>query len=332
MTQKVFCDFHHGGLFYAMHLLWEKRLGMELYTMRGREWYEKGYWKVNDQLDTVAQYLEHPEIAMYDPLHAREGKNEYAINMLTFDQFKSMKFDYIVASMDQHELPFVELRDRYQPQAKCIYHLGNWGVWPRWAMPNFLNSTSLRAPPGINAVTWREEFDLVDYHYEPPKPGQDVITTFLHMMNGSHGYGAWLALQALLPEIKFREFGITNRDGVCPEQDISDRMREARFVYHVKFPPDGYGHNVHHAAACGRPLITNINDYHGEIAEALFEDMVTVIDASEGPAETARKVCNVLHAPGKHEAMCKAMHERFKKVVNFDQEENDVRLWLERCK
>jgi hypothetical protein len=47
---NVFCDFHHGGLYYSMHLLWEKRLGANLCTMGGMEWFDKEFENVKEFL------------------------------------------------------------------------------------------------------------------------------------------------------------------------------------------------------------------------------------------------------------------------------------------
>jgi len=44
----VFCDFHHGGLYHAMHKLFVERLGYEMYRPIGMDWVTRGYWYVSD--------------------------------------------------------------------------------------------------------------------------------------------------------------------------------------------------------------------------------------------------------------------------------------------
>ena len=328
---NVFCDFHHGGLYYSMHLLWEKRLGMNLYTMRGKEWYDQGYWKIYDNPGTVAQYLEFPDEAMHTMKAFPQGKNVFEIKMLRLEEFKAMKFDYIVASIGAHEAPFVKLRNSYQPQAKLIRQMGNIGDHSHGVIPNIMNSTSNIVPQQLNQVRWREEFDLKDFHYSPPG-NENVVTSFLHDMHSWPFYKEWLAIQAkLTPQgFKFYEKGIVNRDGCCAEEDLSDMMRASKFVYHVKGPGDGFGHNVHHALACGRPLIINYKTYKTMIAGELLEPDVTCIDF-DSVENVSRKILEYSE-PKRHKEMCEAVFKRFKKVVDFDKEEQDVRKFLERCK
>ena len=54
---NVFCDFHHTELYHSIKLLFEDRLGFNLYRPIGMEWQEQGYWKVFDHPATAAQFL-----------------------------------------------------------------------------------------------------------------------------------------------------------------------------------------------------------------------------------------------------------------------------------
>jgi len=318
---NVFCDMHHGGLYYSMHLLWEKRLEATLYTMGGMEWYKQGYWRILDNVHTASQYLE------CDP-RAREGKNSFALNKITLDQFKAMKFDYIVASMQSHEDPFIMLRGKYQPQAKLIRQCGNAGENVGQKIPNIMNATAQKFNVP-NIVTTREEFNLDDFHYAEPK-NHDVITSLLHYMPSWKFYPKYVQLRKNLGGFKWKQYGVGNEQGCCAENDLSDVLRDAAFVYHCKYPADGYGHNVHHALACGRPLIINYNDYKHTISGPLLEPDVTCIDL-DSVENVSRKILEYSE-PKRHKEMCEAVFKRFKEVVDFDKEEQDFRKFLERCK
>jgi len=43
MTVNVLCDRHHAGLYHSLELLGD-RLGWDLWTPVGEEWYTQGYW------------------------------------------------------------------------------------------------------------------------------------------------------------------------------------------------------------------------------------------------------------------------------------------------
>jgi len=322
---NVFCDFHHGGLYYSMHLLWEKRLGAKLYTMGGMDWFDKGYWRINGLKTTAQQYL------LADRRH-HEGKEDYDVEFVSVADFPKIKFDYLVCTVLNHEEPWLELQKKYQPQAKVIRQFGNVGDWTNGQVPNIMNSTTNPVPKGINAVTWREEFSLSDFHFEEPR-GDNVISSFLHNIKAWPGYDYFKGLKEYLPSFKVREYGANScDDGCCPEELLADRMRESKFVYHVKAKGDGYGHNVHHAFACGRPLIMRLKDYQHQIGGQLMVPDKTIIDVSTIPVKECVKKILEYSEPARHRQMCHDVYDQFKKVVDFDKEEQDFRKFLERCK
>ena len=54
---NVFCDFHHQGLLRSLVLLFENRLGMNLYRPIGMDWYYNKYWDLNGLEVTAHQFL-----------------------------------------------------------------------------------------------------------------------------------------------------------------------------------------------------------------------------------------------------------------------------------
>jgi hypothetical protein len=57
MSYNVFTDFHHASLLQSFILLFEKRLGGNVFRPIGMEWAEKGFWKIYDHPATREQYL-----------------------------------------------------------------------------------------------------------------------------------------------------------------------------------------------------------------------------------------------------------------------------------
>ena len=106
-------------------------------------------------------------------------------------------------------------------------------------------------------------------------------------------------------------------------------MREANFIYHVKKGGDGFGHILHNAFAVGRPLITRIADYKRRLAEPLLEDGETCFDVDKYTVEElADKILNL--TPLQYEYMVQQVKARFEKYVNFNQEEQEIKLFLDK--
>ncbi|MEK6881264.1 MAG: hypothetical protein AABY22_16705, partial [Nanoarchaeota archaeon] len=146
---KVFTDFHHGDLYYSFQLLFEKRLGWELYRPIGTDWQSEGFWKIadpyGDNSDTIMQFLgispgwkpkdqtpplndvSYKEGDVYQLFEYPHGTRHKAI---TLETFKEMDIDIVIASIPAHFAPFQRLIDLYKPKAKLICHFGNilWNV------------------------------------------------------------------------------------------------------------------------------------------------------------------------------------------------------------
>ena len=62
---RVLCDFHHSSLLRSLVLLFEERLDMALYRPIGMDWFDEGFWAINNQRDTAEQFLK-PESQALD--------------------------------------------------------------------------------------------------------------------------------------------------------------------------------------------------------------------------------------------------------------------------
>jgi hypothetical protein len=125
----------HGDLYYSLHLLFEERLGMNLFRPVGLDWFKKGFWKLaepyGNAADTIDQYLGLPDgawsnrkeptqrygqVEFIDGVYhipVKVGSGEYVQKAITFEEFLKTDFAFIVASYVGHDQPYAELTKRY---------------------------------------------------------------------------------------------------------------------------------------------------------------------------------------------------------------------------
>lgn len=345
---KVFSDFHHSGLFRGLHLLFEKRLGGQLFRPVGLDWYERGLWSIYPSIDTAKQYLtldqrykptdgtpQLNQIKDINPLYYEvyDPGGDFIQKAVTFEQFMGMTFDIVIATIPQHLSIYKRLANI--KDARFIFQIGN--AWPVEAdtAPNIMSSARINnVPSNINFIEYHQEFPLDIYHFAPPaKSGK--IYSFINCLGNTEIYKPdwelFLELERLLPEYEFKSFGGQCRDGWCNgDWEVANRTREADLVFHCKTYGDGFGYGMFTAAACGRPIITRLTDYKGKLAEPLIGDGETSINVdSQPPQQVANRIKNVMETT-KLEKMGKEIYETFKEHVNYDHEEERIRDFLAR--
>jgi len=347
---RVFADFHHSALYHSLYLLFEKRLGWELYRPIGPEWYHNGFWKVYDHPATVNQFLgfhvasELPSFAEENIYEADECRNLsyekkegiYYIydsetnenyKAITLERFKEMSFDIVISSIPQHIEPFNNLIAQFQPKAKHIFQVGNaWGHQP--GVRNILASTtSFSSPAGINVCNYHQEFSLSIFAYEPPII-HNVVHSYIHYMNHPHLMDQ---VASYLPGWSFLRFGAGMENILSGLKCVAEAMKNSAFTWHYKPEGDGYGHSIHSSYACGRPAIIVGSHYRGKLASQLFEDGVTCINIEGQLSSNCAKRIERLSQPEEHVKMCSAAYQRFSSIVNFENElETKIKPFLER--
>lgn len=351
---KVFTDFHHSALLRSLVLLFEYRLGAKVYRPIGTEWHENGFWKVYNHPATVQQYLTlaqgyrpidgTPPLNQFvdglteyedDVYYCTDPESESYNKAITLEKFKSMKFDIIIASIPAHIEPFKKLIELYQPQAKLVFQVGNAWDFNAMGVQNVLSSTKpVETKPEQNVVFYHQEFDLKTFYPSVP-PGNRRIHSFVNILQ-SQGLADFLRLEELLPDFQLRSYGAGNRDGIKNGvKEVAAGMREADWVFHVKPGGDGYGHVIHNAFACGRPVITRKSYYKDRLAGDLMIDGETCFDLDVHDVETVAKLIRTA-SDYKNAPLLKQMSERayekFKEVVDFDREEKEIREWLKKLK
>lgn len=342
---RVLCDFHHTSLLRSLVLLFEGRLGADLYRPIGMEWFHTGYWAINDQEDTARQFLA-PESQPIDntpPLNQAEweradgtydildpgGKTSHKACTLAF--FQQNRFDYVIASIPAHVPLFKELIAKYQPQAKLIVQMGNNWDLTQYQDYNVLASIAPQLGAGSKTMFYHQEFDLEVFH-DTPVPAARRVYSFVNVIrNTGIGWNDYSELKRLMERLgwEFRSFG-----GQCPDgnmngaHETASKMREAAFIFHVKPGGDGFGHVIHNAYAVGRPLITRPSHYRGQLAEQLLVPG-TFIDLDRyGRGEVKNILTRLMHDPDALERMGRAAAARFDEVVNYEAEAKEISQWL----
>lgn len=355
MNYKVFTDFHHASLLQSLILLFEKRLGGEVYRPIGMEWAEQGYWKIFDHPATQAQYLG-INAATPDktpPLNDVIGTGKYSgipfyfchdidsgqmNRAITFDAFLQLDIDIIIASIPAHIEPFKKLCELHPNKPKLIYQIGNAWTIEAGLTRNIMASAKIKdVPEGINFIEYHQEFDTDIFKPADYQPSQmnptNAISSFVNVFNGeSHFAQDWklfLEIEKLMPDWDFKSYGGQCRDGaVGPANILADRMREARFIWHTKAGGDGYGHIIHNVPAVGRPLIVKKLYYANKMAEPLLIDGETCVTIDGlRPAEIVDKI-NYYNDPARYLKLCRTAYENFTKICNFNQEFQDLQNFL----
>jgi len=345
---KVFTDLHHDALYTSLHLLFEKRLGWELYRPIGASWFDMGYWKIaapyGNAPGTIIQYLGinnkpwdssknlNGNYVLEDSVyHVYNPDQKCHHKAVTLETFQDMEFDIIIASIPSHIAPYRKLIESFQPKAKMIYQVGNdWGWMGTPPAKNVMASAIIPAVPAdVHFISYHQEFDLEVFHKGTPHRHKRIFS-LLHLVGNQPDWKLLLELEKEMPGYEFKFFGVSCRDGVITgTENVAQKMREAMWIAHLKAEGDGFGHTIHNAFAVGRPLIVKESYYRGKLAEPLLVDGLTCVNLDGRSAREARDAIKAIVAEGRYEGMVHACRERFDRHVDFDEEEKRLRVFLD---
>ena len=343
---KILTDLHHHDLYRSLQYLFEDRLGYKLYRPIGLEWFAQGYWKIaevyNNDWQTINQYLS-TEQANIPAIHRQndeliqEGEfyrlgKERAV---TFQGFLENDWDYIIASVPAHFETYRIMRDRHKPEAKVICQMGNRFDFPWDNVQNLMASTKkVEVPKDVNAVFYHQEFDLNVFAPEPePNHQNGYITSFLNLFNRHPDYGIWQELPNHLPGWTFGEFGWEGKDGFLETPElVAGEMNKSCYIFQFKSNGDGFGHVIHNIFACGKVAVVKKQHYMDELAGELMTNNETCLFWDESkPVEWNAKRLQNLTYNDRARIGAQAL-ARFNQVVNYEEETNAVRRFIERCK
>ena len=333
---KIFADMHHGALSYSLHLLFEKRLGWDLFFPIGLDWRKEGYWQYSQLEDTVKQYLEiKDDYKNHGSYYFHFDRDfEWTRKHLTFEQFKETDIDVILCSVGPHEDTFFDLLQRHKPKAKMIRQIGNWNE-----ETDFNKSKNLMisvgpfvCPDFVNYICYHQEFDLKAWKYQKPKNFR-TIKTFINCFPDSVDFPLWGIYKEKLPEFDWKMHGHGGDDGnVSPQKAVREAMAGSGFIWHVELGGEGFGHVIHGAYALGRPVITKGSYYRGKMAEPLLIDNQTCIDLESGSLEDNIKRIKFFSSPKEFRKMSRHAYDRFRQVCDFKREEKEIRKFLGQLK
>jgi len=331
---KVFADFHHDDLFNSFHLLFEKRLGWELYAPAGIDWYVKGYWGYSPEPRLVDKYLgsgkKFEDVGEYSLME--NPAHEKNIKALTFNQFKEMDIDIIISSVPEHLHIYQKLIKDHKPKAKLIQQVGNeWKKFNYGVCRNLMVSCSpFKIPSDVNSVFYHQEFDLDLFNYTPGNSSWP-IKSFVNELPDLKDWGLFQRYEKRLKNWNWLSHGLRCRDGdVSPLKNLVRTMKDSSFIFHAKSLGDGFGHVIHNIFALGRPGIIRSHWYKGRLAEALIEDGVTCIDLDKRVFDANISEIVRVSEPDEYKLMCENARKRFEEVVNYDQEFFKIKNFLRR--
>lgn len=344
---KAFIDMHHGELYESLRILFQDRLGYEVYRPIGLDWYEKGYWMVHDSPETANQYLgmhlldtDIPESFRAQGATAMNigfvenspgiytiATPEYDVfhKAVTLDAFKEMKFDILVSSIPSHIPIFNKLVSEYQQSAKHIFQIGNNWKAPYPEVKNILTSSLYGVTSETNCVFYHQEFSTKIFSKVECISPQSVFNMMHYMQNPE----LFSEISKVVPAWKFYAYGAGNPNGPCSPHivKVAEIFKNNGFLWHVKSQGDGYGYNIHHAFACGRPIITKVSDFKGMTASQLLVDGETCIDIeNRSPKEIAEKM--VVFSLD-YNTISNNVYSKFREVVDFDSEFDSIKKFME---
>lgn len=340
----VFTDFHHASLLNSLILLFEKRLAGSVYRPIGRDWYDRGFWKIYEHPATVEQFL---GIGGNTPDGTEPVNNVKQVNnrpgmpavyfchdidsdktnkAITLDGFLQMPIDIVIASIPQHIEPFKKLCQIHSNRPKLVYQIGNaWNVPDGLIVKNVMASAIVpNIPAGVNFISYHQEFNLNIFWPAIDVPGKNIysfVNCFSIDQFFKDDWDLFCHVEVNMFDWLFKSFGGQCRDGAAHgSREIAKKMRESRFIWHTKRGGDGYGHVLHNAAAVGRPMIVKKQYYAGKMGEALMQDGETVIAIDNLNINEIINKIKYYNESTHYVQMCKNIYNKFKQVVDFDKE------------
>lgn len=335
---NILSDFHHSSLYSSLLYTLEQRLGHSVYRQIGEKFFYEGFWKINRQKDTIAQYLStygyqptdgtpplNNTLWVQDGIYYSKDPNTGQIHKaITFDTFMEMDFDIIIASIPQHIKPFQELARR--KKAKFVFQAGNEFPMDFNSVPNLMASIMPRSLE-THAVFYHQEFD--ENVFKPgERPQKKTIYNFMNVLHEyPYAYEWFTELEKEMPDYEFKMYGSQNRDGCLTGiENIANKMREARWGFHIKPGGDGYGHVIHNLIACGVPLITNKSFYEGKLAGQMMNDKCCIIIDGMSVKDAATMIR--AHEDLNEEMSIEARRQ-FETTVNFEEDAKNIGTFLE---
>ena len=318
---KVLADYHHLSLLRSIYILFGQRLNYELDIPCGWDWYFEGSL-YSSYAPEVGSYTIKPE---FDNAYFKQYMPK--LKGGSFEKFKDNEYDIVVCTLLENYITWKELIKHYNLKCKLIFQIGN--NIPLWCQPTtFENLLSSSWPCYVNyncknKVFYHQEFDTTKFTQKLDCNRKSIANLQHFMQMPELFYG----LEKAMPDYTFKAHGAGNRDGYIPngEDEMSNFIKNLGFLFHCKVVDEGYGHNVHNAFACGKPVIVDSthmgvdwNGWIGNTASLMFEDGKTIIDVN---GKTQKEIeFKIREMTENYEEVSNYVMKKFKQVSDFDYE------------
>lgn len=345
MTIRVLCDAIHADLWESLRLLFEVRLGWQLYRPIGMEWAERGIWRF-EQHQPYGQGVAHQFLDVWPTDRIQQGPTlerddtthpGQVQRLVTYEQARSHQWDLVLATLAENEQGLWQFAQ--DVGAHYGIQVGNQGAANLWPLAEFglLSVTTPGFKPWKPHVYYRQEFDRALFHPDAGAGAEpDLVMNRVQCTSQTGDHARWRLMAAAVPEARFRWYGhceprdewFGGDDATTPA--VATSMHRARIAWHPKRWSDGYGHVIHNWFSIGRPVIASAGYYADKLAGPLFLEGETSFDMDRlSDAELAGTVRMLLHDEDRWLRMCEASADRFAAVVDFDAEAAEIRAVLE---
>lgn len=316
---NVLADRHHAGLYRSLQLLAD-RLGWNLYTPVGHEWWDAGIWNFGRKTwgdDRLArQFLVTDADDWADPEFP-----DATIHGVRLPVARAMRWDHVIATAEDNQHGFAAFAKGVG--AKYVLQVGNTGQYVDWSLDP-LALVSSEVPIVGRGVRYHQEMDPAASAFVEPSNepyGLYDVPTVASFVNCFPRIGAcydlWGQARAEMGDgWSFMEYGIDGKHGVVkPIGLLHELMGMALFGWHDKVHGDGFGHVIHGWAAVGRPLIGHGSHYAGKMAHHFWQHGRTAIDLDVvSIPEAARMVRDIAADPDRHAEMCHAIRAEYDRI------------------
>ena len=348
---KILADHHHHDLWESLELLC-KRFGWVLYRPIGMDWFDRGYWNHERKWhgDAVArQYLEPwgSDEPNDDGTFSRLDKSHNRLQALvTLEAARDLRPDIVISTLAHNH----EGMARFASEVGATFGLQIGNVRfseidmreDRWDLAAFgLVSGIMPVPPPKPYVVYHQEFSLRDFAPAPPPRGERLrVSSFVQCYpETAWAYAILADVAGRAPEHDWKVYGAyggaptdqyaAGNIDVCA--DVAKAMQASDVAWHLKRWSDGYGHVFHNWHAVGRPMIGFRSYYAGQLGGALWIEGETAWDIEQmGPDEVVALLRRFRDDEDFHLRACERSAARFREVVDFDAEAEQIRELIER--
>lgn len=324
------------------------------------DWFEQGYWNHERKWhgDAIArQYLApwDTDLPIGDATHTLDGhfsrydrSHQVFQEMVTLEAARSMQFDIVLSTLAHNHEGFA----RFAAENGAVFGLQIGNVRfssidmaeDRWDLAAFgLVSGFMPAPVPKPHVVYHQEFNtgnrlLPGFTPAPPPRGERFrVSSFVQCYPESPTYGALTSIAEVSTDLDWRVYGAYGGaplDGYAAGNidechQVALAMQASDVAWHAKAWSDGYGHVIHNWFAVGRPLFGIESYYRGQMAGPLWVDGVTTIDIERRSRdEVLRELRRLQQDEDHHRRMCEAAAARFRDIVDFAGEAEQIRAML----